>query len=205
MENIWPWLIIFAVLAVAVGPAMALLPSRKDRRLAALRAEARRLGLQVQLLPVRWLDAPADALVTAGGRKRTPMHASVCYALPVAQRLQGMAPWRLLRGREGWLPDREIGGDGERALPPGLIARLAPLCGRLPQDTVAIDFTGQTLGCCWLERFPADAGTAADVKAALLRLLAEVSAIAVGETRDEAGGVAGQSGACLSRLGRQES
>lgn len=191
MESIWPWLIIVAVLAVAAAPAMALLPSRKDRRLAGLRAEARRLGLQVQLLPVRRLDAPADALVTAGGRVRRPMHPSVCYALPVAQRLEGMAPWRLLRSGDGWLPDREMGEDGERTLPPELAARLAPLCGLLPQDAVAIDFTGQALGCCWLERFPANTGTVADVKAALARLLAEVSAFAAGRSAVEAGRAGG--------------
>ena len=204
-------MIILGVLAVAVGPAMALLPSRKDRRLAALRAEARRLGLRVELMPVRWLDAPVDARVTAGGRMRTPMHASVCYALPVAERLEGMGPWRLLRGAEGWVPDEEVGGSaGKRredpAMPVRLIPRLAPLCARLPEDAVAVDFSGHSLGCCWLESFPAQAEAVTGIKAALAALLDELAAFAGIQA---AGGLEGRVAAlreeCLAGLSGKES
>lgn len=202
MDNLLIWLVILAVLAVAFGPVFLLLPSKRERRLAALRTEARRLGLSVELQPVPKLGADLGERVTAGGRIRKPMHPSVRYALPLALGLQrhpanaaGAAPapggaqaeeaaemppssaapstadnWRLLRGPTGWLSDVD-------APPPeGLAAQLPPLLAQLPEDVVAVDRQGRSLGCCWLEGFPAQEDSVAGIKAALTEIAKTVGA-----------------------------
>ena len=226
VDDFWIWLIVVAALALVVGPVFVLLPSKKERRLAALRAEARRLGLSVELRPVPNLSAGLEERVTAGGRARTPMHPSVRYALPlvleagrrpkkspdrsppagVAQAEQttttassaptigpsspsaktsseqtitaaSSAPasdaadnWCLLRGRAGWVADAE-------APPPDeLAAQLMQLLDQLPDDAVALDRQGRSLGCCWLESFPAQAASVAALKAALTAIAKAVGA-----------------------------
>lgn len=201
MDNLLIWLIILAVLGVAFGPVLLLLPSRRERRLAALRAEARRLGLSVELRPVPKLDADLGERVTAAGRIRAAMHPSVRYAMPLpaapnrptdavavppqqgspqgeeaAQPLaQGLTSrmtdnWRLLRGPAGWVADAD-------APPPhGLATQLAPLFGQLPEDAVAIDRQGGSLGCCWLESPPAQADSVARLQARLAEIAKAVAA-----------------------------
>lgn len=190
MDNLLIWLVILAVLAVAFGPVFFLLPSKRERRLAALRTQARRLGLSVELQPVPKLGADLGEQVTAGGRIRKPMHPSVRYAVPLALELQrhpahaaeaaemppsSAAPgptddWRLLRGPTGWLSDVD-------APPPeGLAAQLLPLLAQLPEDAVAVDRQGRSLGCCWLESFPAQVDSVAGIKAALAEIAKTVGA-----------------------------
>ena len=202
VDDFWIWLIVVAALALVVGPVFVLLPSKKERRLAALRAEARRLGLSVELRPVPNLSAGLEERVTAGGRARTPMHPSVRYALPLvleagrrpkkspdrspsagtAQAEQtttatSSAPasdaadnWRLLRGQAGWVTDAE-------APPPDeLMAQLMQLLDQLPDDAVALDRQGRSLGCCWLESFPAQAASVVALKAALTAIAKAVGA-----------------------------
>ena len=202
MDNLLIWLIILAVLGVAFGPVFLLLPSRRERRLAALRAEARHLGLSVELRPVPKLDAHLGERVTAGGRIRIAMHPSVRYALPLPATLprrstdEGVVPpprgdaqgeaaiqpsaqgstspttdnWRLLRSRAGWVADVE-------APPPyGLATQLVPLFGQLPEDAVAVDRQGGSLGCCWLESPPAQADSVVRLQAALAEIAKAVAA-----------------------------
>ncbi len=202
MENLWVWLVVLAVLAVAFGPIFHLMPSRKDRRLAILRAAARRQGLSVELRPVPKLGADMPERVTAGGRIRTPMHPSVRYALPLAleppkpppaevdfpaseadaaaaqgdaaaqpfQQAPATQSWRLLHGPAGWTADADV------PPPSALATQLLPLLDRLPDDAVAVDRQGRSLGCCWLERFPAQAGTVTELKAALTEVAKAVAA-----------------------------
>ena len=161
MGNFLIWLLALAALALAFGPILYFLPSKKDRRLAALRTEARRLGLQVELRPVPKQDAGADERVTAGGRRRSPTHPSVCYWLALPLATAPLDPWRLLRGPSGWVADAEL------PPPADLAARLLPLFDPLPEDAVAVEHRNRSLGCCWLERFPAGTETVASLKAAL--------------------------------------
>lgn len=171
MEGIWIGVIIVGVLIVAFGPILYVLPSKKDRRLAALRAEARQLGLTVELKPVPNPDAVAKDRVTAGGRQRAPMHASARYALAL-DRMQSQAPpWRLLRSARGWIADE--GTD----LPAGWLDQLQPLIDTLPDDVVAVDCSGRDLGCYWLERPAAETDAVAKIKGALASIGSQVAAL----------------------------
>lgn len=167
--DIWIAVAIAGALLVAFGPVLHLLPSRKQRRLAAFRAEARRLGLTVELKPVRNPDAAAEERVTAGGRHRTPMHPSVRYALTLDRLPNAAPPWRLLRSARGWIAD--AGSD----LPAGRLGRLQPLIETLPDDVVAVDFDGRSVGGYWLERPSSDIDAVAKIKSVLAAIGRQVA------------------------------
>ena len=171
MDGIWVGVIIVGILIVAFGPILYLLPSKKDRRLAALRAEARRLGLTVELQPVRNPDAAATERVTAGGRSRQPMHASARYALALDRMPGAPPPWRLLRSARGWIADEGT------VLPAGWLSQLQPLIETLPDDVVAVDFGGRSVGCYWLERPASEPDAVAKLKDSLASIGGQVAAL----------------------------
>ena len=178
MDGIWIGIIIVGILIVAFGPILYVLPSKKDRRLAALRAEARRLGLTVELKPVRNPDAAANERVTAGGRARQPMHASARYALTLDRTPSVPPPWRLLRSAGGWMAD-----DGMDP-PAGWLAELRPHFDGMPDDVVAVDFSGRDLGCYWLERPTPETGAVAKLKDALASIGSQVAALSAAAEAD---------------------
>ena len=173
MDGFWVGVIIVGVLIVAFGPILYVLPSKKDRRLAVLRAEARRLGLTVELKPVRNPDAAPAERVTAGGRPRAPMHASARYALTLDRMPGAASPWRLLRSASGWIADEGMD------LPAGWLGQLQPLIEALPGDVVAIDFRGHDLGCYWLERPASGIDAVAKLKRSLASIGERVAALSV--------------------------
>lgn len=165
------WIIILLAIGLVVGPVLYFMPTRRDRRLAAIRLEARRCGLVVELRSVINLDAPAEERVSPGGERLAPVHSSVSYAMPLRARLETLPPWRLLRSeRTGWQFDTE------RATPSELLGRLRPLLPALPEDAVALELDGGRLACYWLERFPADGDTVKALKAALVAIGEELIA-----------------------------
>ena len=174
------WIIIVLILAVAFGPVLYLLPTRKDRRLAAMRLEARRQGLVVELKSVKKLDAGAEERVSASGARRAPVHASVAYTLTLRRNLEQLAPWRLLKSKQdGWVFDSEMAIPSE----PDLLPRLLPPLGGLPHDTVALEFGGRTLACYWLETFPSDGGVIMSLKKALVAIEGQLTDIDAAITR----------------------
>ena len=161
------WIVIFLALVVAFGPVLYLLPTRTDRRLAALRGEARRQGLVVELRPVRKLNATADERVSAGGRVRSPTHKSVVYGLPLRRALRHVGPWRLLRSAaDEWVFDSEHPVPDSQGPP----STLSSFFAALPDDTVAVEYADRRVSCYWLEKFPADGETVESLKTALTRL-----------------------------------
>lgn len=155
------WIIIVGVLLVAFGPVLYLLPTKKDRRLAALRQHARLLGFVVELQPIRKLNPDARDRVTAGGQLRTPQHSSVAYTLGLRSRFEHLQPWRLLKGAgttaplEGWVLDQDAFENSDL----DYLQAFQPLFAGLPSDTVAVALGRRTLTCYWLEKYPADAAT----------------------------------------------
>ena len=171
MDGIWIGAIIVGVLIVAFGPILYVLPSRRDRRLAALRSEARQLGLAVELKPVRNPEPAAEDRVTAGGQLRTPMRACARYALALEPMPEPAPPWRLLRAAGGWIADEGT------APPAGWLGQLQPLIDALPDDVVAVDFSGRDLGCYWLERPASETDAVPKLKHALASIGSRVGAL----------------------------
>ena len=91
------WVVIALVVALAVGPILWLLPSKRDKRLAELRSAARSAGLVVEIAAVPKLDADAAERVSAGGTARDAKVDCAAYRLPLPRPLPKAPHWQLLK------------------------------------------------------------------------------------------------------------
>ena len=91
------WFVIFLALGVAIGPMLYLMPTDRDRHVAALRAQAKKMGYTVQLDKVLKLDPDDQERVTAGGGVRHPAVSCARYQLPLGVTLNQLAPLTLMR------------------------------------------------------------------------------------------------------------
>lgn len=154
------WIVICIVLLAAFGPVLWLLPSPRDRRLAALRARARAEGLVVELKHLPKLNASAQERVSAAGRVREPLIDCAAYSHGMQRRLKHLPQFRIQRAedeagqpRPGWRfldpPDSRQHLEPTLALLDGLIAGL-------PTDTLAVGIEARNLTVYWLEGVGAD-------------------------------------------------
>ena len=165
------WIIIFVVMALAIGPIFYLLPTRRDKYLTALRAEARALGFVVQLEQVPKLDPSADELVSAGGAVRLQQRNCTRYQLPVGKTLVGIPTLRMLRVPEQ--PTRAIYRLSDnwcvvhddpaqaRAVASwrshaALLARVLSLLDDLPADVIGVELENRLVAAFMLEKQPGD-------------------------------------------------
>jgi hypothetical protein len=173
------WLIIGLILLAAFGPVLWLVPSRKDRHLTALRDQARREGLIVELRRLPKLQPSAHERVTAGGRVKEPVQECAAYIQTLRRRLVMLPAWRVHRGmgeleaRPGWYFDFERRARGDTF--DATMSALDPLFGKLPADVVAVELGDRTLLAYWLERGAATretvTGMALEMRAAQEALL----------------------------------
>ena len=146
------WAIIALVLQVAFGPILYLIPSRRDRRLARVRQQARLVGFVIEMRPVRQTNPEALDRVSAGGEIRIPTHQSMAYTLVMPAKLEVLIPGRVLLDPQatdpapGWQLD-EGAADWLRDNP--------TLLDALPEDVVGVEVGARKLTCYWLEKAPA--------------------------------------------------
>ncbi len=139
----------------AFGPLFWLVPSKRERRLAAMRLQARRDGLTVEMRRFPKLDVAPEERVSAGGQPLTPLRESAVYLHPLAPRLRLLPVWRVLRGSDGlpawpgWVFERATKPDSP--VLPRVLAGLAVVVAALPQDVVALECESRGLGAYWLE------------------------------------------------------
>lgn len=159
------WILIGLLLVVAFGPMLWLVPSKRDKRLAAMRARARSEGLLVEMRRIPKPDpAPAER-VSSGGRVREPVIECASYSQPLERSLKHLPAWRLVRkaasGTDDPFPDWQFDvrpeGDGRVFLPEVLELTKKALTG-LPADVVAVEVAARMVLAYWLER----PGTSAD-------------------------------------------
>lgn len=152
------WIVIAVVLLAAFGPVFWILPSRRDRRLAALRAQAREEGLVVDLRKLPKRNAAAYERVSSAGEVRNPVVEVAAYAQGMARKLQNLPAWRLQRGedegehgnapREGWIYlDRPTG----QAHVAAMLELADPLLAALPADVLAVEVAPRNLLIYWRE------------------------------------------------------
>jgi hypothetical protein len=170
------WIIIGLILLAAFGPVLWLVPSKRDRHLSALRDQARREGLVVELRRLPKLNPTADERVTAGGRVKQPAVECTAYMKTLRRRLGILPAWRLLRGeaspqvRPGWQFDPEIKPDlrdGDEAFQAALQC-LDLLFDRVPGDVIGIELTSRALILYWLERAGAERSTVTELSELLI-------------------------------------
>ena len=146
------WIVVALVLAVAVGPILWLLPSKRVKRVAALRAAARRAGLVVETVALPKVDAAADERVSAGGTERQPSIDCAAYRLLLPKPLRGAPCWRLLKSHRenrflpGWTTLRP-----PRSVPPNATdywQRIGTVLDALPGGCLGVDANEEAIA--WL-------------------------------------------------------
>ncbi len=167
------WIIITLLLLAAVGPVFYFMPSRKDRRLAALRQQALLDGLSVEMVEVTNPNPTAQERVTAGGVVRKPVIACARYSLPMRRSVKHLPAWRWLRDPEstspiaGWSVDAEYDNGADHPEQAAAVERATSV---LPDDCIAVEVSDRFVGCYWLERAPAEPATVTGVAEALKAL-----------------------------------
>jgi len=152
------WVLIGVILLLAFGPVLWLVPSRKDRRLTALRAQGRAEGLVVEIRRIPKPDPRPEERVSAGGKVRTPTLETAVYGLTMHRKLRHLPGWRIIRMETddadplpGWRYDRRPTGEGRRYLEP-MIELARTLIEALPDDVVALEVEARMLYVYWLEK-----------------------------------------------------
>ncbi len=174
------WIIIGLVLVLAIGPAMYLLPSAKDKRHMMLREAARKHGLMVQITTLPKLDPTDSERVTAGGRTLEPRRSCANYQLPVGQRLHGAGEVLLVKMPEaptmpvnevlpGWSLDSGSDSGFWRRLTaiPDVRGLMIAHLGALPDGTYGCALNERYVSCYWNEGVGADAASVAAIQAEL--------------------------------------
>ena len=167
------WIIIIGVFILAAGPLFYLMPTAKDKRLAALRTDARQLGFTIQLDSLLKLDPSAEERVTAGGQARSGKVECMRYQLPLGQTLNYLSPITLQRLpaaptvptailMEGWgLPTdlvvgvRAVGGIAKNTAAwqqqGQLLESIRKALFEMPDDVLGIALDGRSVSAFWLE------------------------------------------------------
>lgn len=149
------WIIIVLILIVAFGPILWLMPSRRERRLSALRQRAYRHGMRVELKRLPGADVAPEERVTAGGRALDTTRECAAYLMPLGARLRMLPTWRVLRGGRGIeaLPGWafEPGRRPEHPRLDVMLATLTPTLQALPDDVVALECEPHSVAAYWLE------------------------------------------------------
>ena len=153
------WLLIILVLVVAFGPVLWLVPSKRDKRLSALRSRARAEGLIVEMRRIPKPDPTPEERVSAGGRVRDPAIECASYGLPLARGLKYLPTFRLVRmsADQGpdpfpdWQYDQRPTGDG-RAYLEEVLAETGKLTQALPEDVAAVELGARMVLVYWLEK-----------------------------------------------------
>ena len=149
------WLVIVLILIVAIGPIFWLMPSRRERRLAALRQRAYRHGMRVSLRRLPAGDVAPEDRVTAGGRALDTSREYAAYVMPLEKRLRNLPSWRVLRGGEGMSAVAgwafEAGKRPEHVELPAVLEAMEPFLSSLPEDVVAVECEPHSLAAYWRE------------------------------------------------------
>jgi hypothetical protein len=157
------WIIIGLILLAAFGPVLWLVPSKRDRHLTALRDQARREGLVVELRRVPKLNPSPAERVSAGGRIKQPVVECTAYIQTLKRRLAVLPTWRLLRddgadnsaarAAPGWAFDPDFKPDLSQVGVSFQASQktLAHLFGAIPNDVIGVELSARALTLYWLE------------------------------------------------------
>ena len=159
------WIVIIAVLAVAIGPILWLLPSRRQRQLEKWRTLARQHGLVVEQASIDHADAPLEERVSAGGVPRPAQRQCMAYRLPLQSPLDAAPRWQLVKSEPG---SPELPGWQLPTHPPPLPMPpadywppLRPLLDALPGGCIGVEATPRAISWLGMETAEDDAIDAA--------------------------------------------
>ena len=166
------WVVVALVVALAVGPILWLLPSKRDKRLAQIRAAARSAGLVVEITAVPDLDADAVERVSASGTARDAKVECAAYRLPLPRALANAPVWQLLKSER---ENRYLPGWTTLQPPVNLPVpaqdywqRIGAIVDALPGGCIGVQADARMIAWLGLERTEGDpARTVADIRVGL--------------------------------------
>ena len=171
------WLVIVAILLVAVGPVLYVIPSKRDKQLIALRTLARKSGLTIQISHLPDLNAKGRDKVSSGGKKRQATIKCATYTLGLAKPLPDAPVWHLARSEKdnvlipGW---GRIGSVHGISISDRVYwAKVRTIIAALPGACIAVRATPYGMSWQGLERLdeqPIDQ-VIADIKTGLEKLI----------------------------------
>jgi len=173
------WLIILVVLLLAVGPVLYLLPSASDKRLSALRMQARKAGLNVKITHLPKLNPESHERVSAGGKTLDTRVSCVAYQLPLGGSVRDVSELVLLRipaqptvpvrqVSAGWAlhPQADQASWQQFAADAATLEDLQSALEAFPQDALGCGLNDRCVACYWREKAdPESDAVAAIVKA----------------------------------------
>ena len=172
-------ILIVLVLALAVGPILWLLPSKRDKLVGRFRTAARSAGLVVEMTKIPKLDASASERVSAGGKARDASIQCAAYRLPLPPATLDPPRWRLLKStRENHYLDGWTTLEPPRNAPPAeddYWQRLAVIVDALPGGCIGVEATSRSIA--WLGRERLDADTVETATANIAAGLAAIAAL----------------------------
>ncbi len=137
------YLIIAVVIAALISPLLALKPTRRQKHILSLREEARKRGLQVQVM--------TESIVDEDGENST----SIRYFVPwLAKDLQqvGSDQWLLVRDRGRGPPSKWVGWRWfKQEAPQHHQVAIDKMVFDLPNEVNALSVNGQGVGVYWQE------------------------------------------------------
>ncbi len=193
------WLILVLAAVLIIGPVMYMVPSARDKRLAALRETARRQGLTVKIAHIAKLDPEAAERVSAGGELKVPRTPCVAYQVSMSGIPAELGEILLIKIPSqptvpvdpvlpGWSLDTSSSRDFlHRYMQPGPPAAAGPgaagsrkivqqTLAALPPDTLGFGITSRHVACYWLEKPPAAAADDGAVESAVQQQLQQMKA-----------------------------
>ena len=152
------WLIIAIILAAAFGPITKMMPSKKERRLSALRLKARTCGLVVEIRRLAAVNPEAHQRVSAGGKLRDASFDCAAYGLHFSGDSGGVERWQILRDVQqsrnsptpGWT--WQLRSETKT----GFWQAMQVVLATLPEDCLAVEFDDSIVRCYWLEQIEND-------------------------------------------------
>lgn len=186
------WIVITViVLLAAFGPLLWLRPSARDKRLNALRTQARHLDLNVDVKSLPTLNPTPTERVSAGGAARDHSRLLAVYSRILPRRLRHVSGFRLLRAPAAGAPPISRGVvaidvqwlfDPDQQFPPSagwpaVWQALAPLASQLPDDVAAISLEPRQIGVFWGEGAEHGVNLVADLAAVLEQMANAVTAL----------------------------
>lgn len=146
----WKWVIIVLIMMSLIGSVMWAMPTRRQSEQAKLRARARTLGFQVQLVT---LTGPRASDEAEPEDFRRPAYRLLRQGIDSRTRA-ALQPWQVFRVRSlacDGLPPGWSWKIGERLLSREQLDRLAAALDGLPDDVVAVESTPIHVSALWGE------------------------------------------------------
>lgn len=146
----WKWGIIVLIMMSLIGSVMWAMPTRRQSEQAKLRARARTLGFQVQLVT---MTGPRASDETEPEDFRRPAYRLLRQGIDSRTRA-ALQPWQVFRVKSlacDGLPAGWSWKIGERQLSAGQLELLAAALAALPADVVAVESTPIHVSALWGE------------------------------------------------------